>query len=283
MKRMALLCLVVLLVFGCAFAETWQEIDARFIALYGDKRDWTLEEWHAWDLSRVAAGVGDRVYYVLPDENDLSLEKALAIAEKEVCDAKWGEIKHYDASSVDLASYDVSCCFIEYDDGERMYLIRYYGDAYTQPIFDVTVYQSGVGTVDFYDADSMENIYLRAIGERGEKFAYWTIADKRAFYETLLQSFEREMTVYGGLPPFAKAILSHEQSLPLEGEIGETEALAAARNAARDIDWSGGVREAVYLYRDAGGDAVYEITFVRGVTPLKTVRVRASDGAVLAQ
>ncbi len=281
--RILLLAAAMTLGLSLGVAETLEEIDARFAAQYGDPRYWTLEARHEWDMARVAAGVGDRLYYVLPGERDLSLNEAIAVTEKEIHDPEWGKLKHYDAAAVDLSAYRLSYSFLEYEDGERMYWIRYYSDAYSQPIFEAQVFQSGAATVNFYDAQSMQNVYEREIGKRGEKYAYWSLADKRAFYETLLKMFEREMAVYGDLPPFAKPILAREPSLPLPGEISEAEALALAREAVRDKEFPQNIKKAVSLYREAGREATYEITFVGGVTPLAAVLLSAVDGAIISK
>ena len=130
----------------------------------------------------------------------------------------------------------------------------------------------------------MYNLYKLWRIERGLKlFRYWSLEDQKQFYDLLLKMSDRQIIVYGDLPPFAKQILSNQHDLPNEHDIQPNEAVAIAYNILRekdgfDFDSKESLQQSLLFFHSENDHPVYQIRIYRENEELIRILVQADTG-----
>lgn len=255
---------------------------AIFETIYGQDRYWTLEQSHQYSRVAYESGLEDSIKYLIPPEGSLSQEDAINIATTEIR-------KKFDAGLLPCDIAMLNDCFprVLYvlHDPAPIWMISFYHEHVPRvALFSAEVFNEKEVQVSCYDSDDMYNLYKSWRIERGLKlFRYWSLEDQKQFYELLLKVSDRQMKVYGELPPFAKLILSNQHDLPSENEIQPHEAIAIAHNMLREkhdfvFDNNESLQQSLMFFRSENHSSVYEIRIYRENEELIRILVQADTG-----
>lgn len=256
-------------------------ISDAFAHFYGDGRGWTYVQRHEWDKARVALGLSPEVYYVLPDEDMLSEQEALALIERKVADAvSRGELP---GAETYLNHPEVTITIAHMLlDGEKVWWFQFYQEEDVLPGLTAYVHADGRVYTEYEDQRSISNVYLAWEKEREMKrFAYWSLEDQAAFYQELLALKDRELTLYGYLPAIAEGVLSREHTVPPEGAYPEADAIAAAKAVAQQyIDLSNTI-PVIYHCRTEDMGNIYQVGFIAEGDWFYSVLIDSATGGLL--
>ncbi len=164
----------------------------------------------------------------------------------------------------------------------------YHDDIPRVALFSTEIFDEETVQVSCNDPANMYNLYKSWMVERGLKqFRYWTLEDQYSFYRLLLENCERQLKLYGELPPFAKSILSRQHDLPGEKEIEPYEALSIAyvsMQSSQGIDYKADktLQYSIMFFRTEDRTPVYLIRFFRNTKEVFSISIRGNTGDVLS-
>ncbi len=251
-------------------------------AAYGPNRYWTLEQSHRYSVAAFESGLENQVSYLLPPEDGLSEEEAVAMAREGIIEQYSAGLLPCDISMLDECT--AKAMYVRHDPSP-LWTISFYHDDYPRvPVFSAEIFNETYVQVSCDDVSSMYNIYAQWRAERNQiLFRYWPLEDQQSFYDVLISNYQRELEKYGELPPFAKTILSHRHSLPREDEVQVHEAKQAADQVMYalgnvNIDAHNSLKRSVMFFRDEGEAPVYEVRYYEGDTVVYRMSVNAGTG-----
>lgn len=267
-----------------AMDSGFNAITACFRQAYGeDTRFWSVEQKHQYNQFEYECGFTETMLHLLPAEDEISLEDALAAAMTAVQANADGTRWHgYDEADIQRCQWSSAMYLADEEHGPHWEIDLYQiNDAaslwYPEndgdnliATFHVILWNSGRDTqVIFDDLYTMRIVYQTARLNHGEAFQFWSLDDKAQMYRLLLSLYDREMQRQKGIPEgIITEILSHVQSVPTDQEMQPEEAVALAKKKAEEAGLSAAEIEdctiAMYFWRDDGMKPVYQVEFVGG-------------------
>ena len=250
-----------------------------FRAVYGnDMAFWTIEQKHQYSAFNFCCGLDDNILHRIPDEDEITIEEATAIARSAILREPDGAyITNWDAADLERCQW-VSAEYLADRDLGNHWVISFYqlNDAaifwgapidWRVPTFTVFLWESGsFPQVTYFDPYQMNLIYSYAREYHGRPFRFWSLEQKAEIYHQLIAVYDREMRREGALPGgIINEILAHVQSVPTAAEVQPDVALAYAKESANDFGVDVGECTddliAIYFWRDEAAAPVYYIEF----------------------
>lgn len=269
--------------------EEYEESSAMLLLIfreaYGHRYTWTPEERVNYQTEMNALGYNVGNQFILPNENDLSLDEAILLAKKRIVEhANQPQYGGYSAEGID--DYRVYGEFKRADDGTRNWHLKFLipDDEVWFSEFDVMVTPQGAAiSVTWNDPQMYVNMWSIWTERMGTRFAFFPIEEKYAFYTELLKYKDYQEEKYGTLFGYEDTILNHIHSLPQGNELS----LEMACNIADEyVEQNGGLEDkealkrSVSFYRDDPEKPVYEIRYYVDNKVWRTVQVHAVDGTI---
>lgn len=269
--------------------EQYDESSAMLLLIfreaYGHKYTWTPEERVNYQTEMNALGYNVGNQFILPNENDLSLEEAILLAKKKIFEQE--NQPQYGGYSTDgIDEYRVYGEFKRADDGTHNWHLEFFipDDRVWFSEFEVMVAPQGTAvSVTWNDPQMYINIGRIWRQRIGTSFAFFSLEEKYAFYNELLKYKDYQEKKYGTLFGYENTVLNHVHSLPHDNELSlET----ACYIADEYVDQHGGpedktvLKRSVSFYRDDPEEPVYEVCYYIDNKVWRTVRVRAVDGVI---
>lgn len=213
----------------------WLDLEDVFYYAWGsDTRFWTMEQSNQMDTYLVSLGMQWPIYHVLPTADEVSPEQALLTAKQELTKA----FAVYDDHPIDFDEYLLSMQYIKYPYKEDpIYLIQFYNPTSDSMVYSIDLDQDGVVSLSYYIPNPLRDLYEEWRHKRSAKtFSLWSVEDKAAFYECLLQQIDMVNVSSEEYPQYAKEVLKNVHGLPSPEHITEEQACQSAIDALVRID-----------------------------------------------
>lgn len=167
-------------------------------------------------------------------------------------------------------------------DDEAVWWFHFYLGKDELPFLSAYVWADGKVYAEYRDRSSISEVYSAWQKERdGKKFAYWSLEKKAAFRRVLLSLRERELVLYGYLPPIAQTVLDYQHAIPDENVLSEDQAVEIANQEAdKLIDLQLAV-PFVYFYLDDTGRYVYQVNYLIDRELAFSVDLDVNNGLVI--
>lgn len=254
-----------------------------FAYFYGSGRCWSYVQKSEWDAARLYLGLTEEQYYIIPDDDFISEQDAYNAILNDVLDSvSKGQMPDADTYLQSEACVtSVACVLLE---DEAVWWFQFYLGEDELPFLSAYVWADGKVYAEYEDRSSISDVYSAWQKERdGKKFAYWSLEDKAAFRQVLLLLRERELELYGYLPPIAQTVLGYQHAIPDENVLSEDQAIEIANQEAdKLIDLQSAV-PFVYFYLDNTGRYVYQVNYLTDRELVFSVLLDATNGLVITQ
>lgn len=252
-----------------------------FAHFYGDGKRWTYAQKSEWDEARVFLELTEERYYVIPDDGFISEQEAFdAVLAKVLASASNEKMPGADMYIYSEECIVATACILL--DNEEVWWFQFYLGSDELPFLSAYVWADARVYAEYVDQLSISYVYSTWQKERDfKKFAYWSLEDKSEFYQVLLSLWEREIELYGELPPIAQTVLRYQHSVPNESLLSEEEAIIVSNRAVETfVDLQGAV-PLVYFYLDDADHYVYQVNYLVHNKITFSVILDSNDGSIL--